>query len=153
MLPGTATEGRDLLVRSKVVRPIGPWGTRARVVVGVGMVAGAFVAGVRAVDAEVGLVVVPIAISAVVALRGRNAAPIRLTGMWGHGLNCGLIATAFVVLPVAALLFFGVAMLVAAARGYAGCELFALSNWLWRRDDQIACPLFGPVDAAEASRV
>jgi hypothetical protein len=152
VLQPPGTEGRDLLIRSKIVRRIGPWGTRARVVVGVGMVVGAFVAGVRAVDAAVGLVVVPIAISAVVASRGRHGAPIRLTGIWGHCLNCGMIATAFVVLPLAALLFYGVAMLVAAARGYAGCELFAVSNWLWHRDDQIACPLFEPIDAAEARR-
>jgi hypothetical protein len=150
----SATEGEgNLLIRSKIVRRIGPWGTRARVVVGVAMVVGAFVAGVRAVDAAVGLVVAPIVISAVVALRGRHRAPLRLTGIAGHCLNCGMIAVAFVVLPVAALLFYGVAMLVAATRGYGGCELFAVSNWLWRRDDQIACPLFEPIDSVEARGV
>jgi hypothetical protein len=33
----------------------------------------------------------------------------------------------------AALLFYRVSMWLAAARGYAGCELLAVSNWLLRR--------------------
>lgn len=49
----------------------------------------------------------------------------------------------------AALLFYGVSMLLAALRGYAGCEVLAMSNWLLRRDDQIGCLLFGPVDHLE----
>ena len=36
------------------------------------------------------------------------------------------------------------------ASGYAGCEIFAISNWVRRRDDQIVCPLFSPIDQAEA---
>jgi hypothetical protein len=28
-------------------------------------------------------------------------------------------------------------MLLAAARGYAGCEVLAVSNWLLHRDDQV----------------
>ena len=41
-------------------------------------------------------------------------------------------------------------MLVAAARGYAGCEVLAVSNWLLMRNDQIGCALFWPIDALEA---
>jgi hypothetical protein len=54
------------------------------------------------------------------------------------------------VLSDAALLFYGASMLVAATRGYAGCEVLAVSNWLLRRDDQIGCAPFWPVDAWEA---
>ena len=50
----------------------------------------------------------------------------------------------------AAVVFFGASMLLAAGRGYAGCELFAVSNWLLRRDDQLGCIVFAPVDLAEA---
>jgi hypothetical protein len=32
-------------------------------------------------------------------------------------------------------------MLLAAARGYAGCAVVALSNWVLRRDDQVGCLL------------
>jgi hypothetical protein len=52
----------------------------------------------------------------------------------------------------AALLFYGASMLLAAVRGYAGCEVLAVSNWLLRRDDQIGCLLFWPIDHAERRR-
>jgi hypothetical protein len=52
----------------------------------------------------------------------------------------------------ATLLFYGASMWLAAARGYAGCEVLAVSNWLLRRDDQIGCALFWPVDRLEHHR-
>src|SRR5260370_9981299 len=39
----------------------------------------------------------------------------------------------------AAFVFYGVSMLLAAARGYGGCEVLAISNWILRSDDQIGC--------------
>jgi hypothetical protein len=53
------------------------------------------------------------------------------------------------VLSDAAMIFYGTTMLVAAGRGYAGCEVLAISNWVLRRDDQVGCLLFEPVDRAE----
>ena len=41
-------------------------------------------------------------------------------------------------------------LLLAAARGYAGCESLAITNWLLRRDDQVGCVVFSPLDAIEA---
>jgi hypothetical protein len=131
-------------------RRIGPWGTGTRVVAGAAMLAGAAVIGIDALDAVLGLIVFPLGVSVVLALRGRDAPPLRLTGPAGCCLVCAIGAAAFIVVPVATLLFFGTAMLIAAMRGYAGCELFAVSNWLRRRDDQIACPVFDAIDAAEA---
>jgi hypothetical protein len=58
-------------------------------------------------------------------------------------------APAVSVLSDATLVFFGTTMLVAAARGYAGCEALAISNWMLRRDDQVGCLLFEPIDRAE----
>jgi len=58
-------------------------------------------------------------------------------------------APAVDVLSDAALLFYGGSMLLAAARGYAGCEVLAVSNWLLRRDDQVGCVPFWPIDALE----
>jgi hypothetical protein len=49
----------------------------------------------------------------------------------------------------AALLFYGSSMLLAALRGYAGCEVLAISNWLLRRDDQVGCVVFSPIDQLE----
>lgn len=40
-------------------------------------------------------------------------------------------------------------MLIAAARGYAGCEVLAVPNWILRRDDQVGCLIFSPVDRLE----
>jgi hypothetical protein len=40
-------------------------------------------------------------------------------------------------------------MLLAALRGYAGCEVLAVSNWLLRRDDQVGCVVFWPIDQFE----
>jgi hypothetical protein len=48
-----------------------------------------------------------------------------------------------------ATLFYGAALLVAAWRGQAGCEATVLPNVIFRRDDQIGCPTFSPVDAVE----
>ena len=46
-------------------------------------------------------------------------------------------------------LFLGVSLLLAAARGYAGCEVTAISNWILRRDDQVGCVVFSPLDEVE----
>ena len=49
----------------------------------------------------------------------------------------------------ATLIFVGGSLLLAALRGSAGCEFLALSNWLLRRHDQIACAIFTPIDSLE----
>ena len=49
----------------------------------------------------------------------------------------------------AAFVFYGASMLLAAVRGYAGCEVLAISNWILARDDQVGCLVLGPVDYAE----
>jgi hypothetical protein len=58
-------------------------------------------------------------------------------------------APALDVTSDAALVFYGGWMLLAALRGYAGCEVLAVSNWLLGRDDQIGCAVFWPVDQLE----
>jgi hypothetical protein len=52
----------------------------------------------------------------------------------------------------AALLFYGASMWLAAGRGYAGCEVLAVSNWLLRRDDQVGCAVFSSIDQLERHR-
>ena len=49
----------------------------------------------------------------------------------------------------AILVFVGNSMVLAALRGSAGCEALALTNWLLRRNDQIACAIFSPIDQVE----
>ena len=82
----------------------------------------------------------------------------RATGPVGHTVNIAVMlalyltpwyAPAVSVTSDAALLFYGASMLLAAARGYAGCEVLAVSNWLLRRDDQVGCLVFSPIDQLE----
>ena len=70
----------------------------------------------------------------------------------GFGLNfaVGAVLISFDYTRDAALLFYGASMLLAAARGYAGCEVLAITNWVLRRDDQVGCVLFSPLDEIES---
>lgn len=91
----------------------------------------------------------------------RRPAGLRATGPAGHALNAAVFAALYATpwyaprlgfTSDAALLFYGASMLLAAVRGYAGCEVLAVPNWLLRRDDQVGCVLFAPVDAIERGR-
>jgi hypothetical protein len=70
------------------------------------------------------------------------AVPLALYFTWWY-------APAFSVTSDAALLFVGGSMMLAAFRADAGCELLALSNWLLRRNDQLACAVLTPLDLLE----
>ncbi len=139
-------------------RTIGPGGMLARVVVAAGLWWLAFDdrRGLTWFVALLGLVVFPGVLLLAQGPRSRfSPAPLRATGPGGHAVNAAIIA-GLLVLPFppdvadATALFYGASMLVAAWRGYAGCEVLAISNWLLRRDDQVGCPLFWPLDALEA---
>ena len=105
------------------------------------------------------LLAFPVAALAASWLRARrHPAGLRATGPAGHAVNAAvfaaLYATPWYAPPLgftsdAALIFYGASMLLAAARGYAGCEVLAVPNWLLRRDDQVGCVVFAPVDALE----
>jgi len=104
-------------------------------------------------DAALGLVVMPaVVLAGVLSWVRARPAPIRATGPVGHLLNLAVLIPLF-ALPAtagASFLFYGTSMLVAAARRASGCELTAISNALLHRDDQVGCPLFAPLDLAEA---
>ncbi|MGH3461609.1 MAG: hypothetical protein ACRDP9_09050 [Kribbellaceae bacterium] len=91
----------------------------------------------------------------------RHPEPLRATGPVASVMNLAAVAAlystpwylpALSVTSDAAMIFYGASMLLAAARGYAGCEVLAVSNWVLRRDDQIGCLVFAPVDALERRR-
>jgi hypothetical protein len=50
---------------------------------------------------------------------------------------------------IAIFLFFGASMVLAAVRGYDGCEILALPNTILRRSDAVWCPIYSPIDSAE----
>ena len=138
-------------------RRIGPVATTLRAAVAVGLL---YLAGgaeglawrVEWYDLVGGLVVLPgLTILLGLAARRHSANPVRFTGPAGHAVNCAAIV-ALVANPYTggtATLFYATMLIVAAARGQAGCEITVLSNWILHRDDQVGCPVFGPIDALE----
>ena len=88
----------------------------------------------------------------------RNRAPFYETGLLSFLLSLALPLAVYLTgwyVPAlgftsdATILFIGFSLLLAALRGSAGCEFLALSNWLLRRHDQLACAVFTPIDIWE----
>jgi hypothetical protein len=141
-------------------RRIGPVGTAGRALVGLVFVylaggAGGLSWTIEWWDPLVGLVGLP-AISVGLGLAARHYAegPVRLTGPLAICINC-LVIVVLIANPYSgpgALLFYGVTLLVAAWWGQPGCEATVPSNLILRRDDQIGCPTFAPLDAWEIRR-
>jgi hypothetical protein len=143
---------------AKRSREIGPVGTAARVLTGLALF---FIAGgatitswaIEPENASIGLVALPavmVALGLVAQRHGRG--PIRFTGPLGIALNL-LVIVALIANDVTgggATIFYGATLLVAAFRGQAGCEATVVSNLVLRRDDQIGCPTFAPIDEVEA---
>ena len=136
-------------------RRIGPVGTLARLA-GAGALIWVAVGlgdGVQWWDAALGFAAFPGVVLAAQWLRLRfTRAQLQATEGFGF---CLVMAAAAALLAVdatrdAAALFFGSSLVLAAARGYAGCEVLAISNWILRRDDQVGCLLYSPIDKVEA---
>ena len=140
-------------------RAIGPVGTLGRVLLGLVFLGGTVVAGtnggLQLHEVALGLIAAPVAMLGWQLIRLRwTTERVDATGPVGFALNLAIGAPFFMAEPTrdAALLFYGGSMLLAAARGYAGCEILAISNWILRRDDQLGCVVFSPIDAVEARR-
>lgn len=129
---------------------IGPLGTASRILVGALFITLAILWGPSAWDVALGMLLIPGAVTIAMLTRGRQNTHLRMYGPGGHLANCAIAAGLFAAAPVAALLFYGISMLVAVTRGYAGCELLAISNLVTRRNDEIACPVFTPIDQLDA---
>lgn len=146
-------------------RQIGAGATIARVVVGGAVVAsvvqGHVSNGFHPWSWVLGLVGFPATLVGWQSWRTHHGARrLEATGPVAHVLNIGVFlilylttwyAPSLSVTSDAALLFYGTSMLLAAARGYAGCEVLAVSNWVLHRDDQIGCALFWPIDQIESA--
>ena len=157
MTPTTSEQATDRR------RQIGMVGAVARVCLGLvfvgSVVWGEWARGFHPAAWALGLVGFPAVLLAWQWVRARRtSARFDATGPLGFALNCGIFfalyltpfyAPALAFTSDAALLFYGTSMLLAAARGYAGCEVLAISNWLLRRDDQVGCVVFAPIDHLE----
>lgn len=150
-------------VRGGRRRGIGAFGTAARVVVGTALlgdvVYGHATGGFWLGPWVLGLVGFPGLLLVWQRLRAqRKPDRWQATGVTGHALNVAVFLALWLTpyyLPAlsitsdAALIFYGASMLLAAVRSYAGCEVLAVSNWVLRRDDQVGCVLFLPVDQVD----
>lgn len=151
-------------VRTGSRRRIGPGGTAARVAVGGWFVSSVILGRVRAGSVNtppvlLGLVGFPAVVLAWHWWRVRRSpTPFQYTSPLSFSVNAiiffALWLTWWYAPPLritsdAALTFYGMSMLVAALNGDDGCEVLAISNWILRRDDQVGCALFFPVDHAE----
>lgn len=152
-------------------RHVGRIGTIARVLLGLvllldGFLGGNFVVnhghvrtGFEPLGVLLGLVAFPAVLLAWQWLRARrDPSQFQETGPLGTAINMvvflALFLTPWYFRPLAftsdaALVFYGASMWLAAIRGYGGCEVLAISNWLLRRDDQVGCFVLSPVDYLE----
>jgi hypothetical protein len=138
-------------------RRIGTIGTAVRVVGGLSLLSWAIADGtswgLAWHSAPLGLVVFPAVMVAFGFAAGRYAGgPVRFTGPLGLLLNTAVIVVLYTIdyTTDAAMLFYGVTLLVSAWRAQPGCEATVLSNWILGRDDQVGCPVLAPIDEAEA---
>ena len=51
------------------------------------------------------------------------------------------------------LAFLGISLVLQGLMAMPGCEVMAISNWLFRRNDQVGCIVFSPLDEIEARLV
>jgi hypothetical protein len=136
---------------------IGPIGVAARLIVGTTLIVLAlFWRDPHWRDAALGLLAFPGVIATALWLRARaRPLPLRAIGPLAHLLNI-VVAAVLLALPATAgptFVFYGTSMLVAALRRTGGCEVTGISNLLLRRDDQVGCALFGPIDLLERTGV
>lgn len=146
-------------------REIGPLGTAARLLVGL-LLVGLIVYGQLASSGHLapvtwvlGLLVFPTLVLTWHVWRiRRHPAPFSDTSPLSFVLSLVLPLAFYLTgwyVPIlwfssdATLIFVGGSLLLAALRGSAGCEFLALSNWLLRRHDQLACAVFTPIDSLE----
>ena len=155
----TATD----LTRERAVgerrRAIGPVGTIARLSTGGFLIALAVLAATRGElqihEVFLGVVGLPVIVMATVLTAKRvlgTSADLNATRPLGTLINLGMIVALFAVpwTSEIAYFFYGIPMFLAAWRGYPGCEVLAISNFILRRHDELGCPWFWPVDTLES---
>jgi hypothetical protein len=129
-------------------RAIGRMGTAARALVGVALLAGGIIAGggwIAWWQLAIGIVGMPVVLlAAQVARLAFTKRTLTQTSHLASCLNCAAVAGLLTLSQTrdATLVFLGSSMLLAAARGYGGCETLAITNWILRRNDQVGCLVF-----------
>jgi len=144
-------------------RAIGPLGTISRLLLGPMFIYFGFNSPIASIissneiyistshwdDLIVGVVIFPALLAAWQLIR-QKFKPERLKALGSAGTCINtimIIALFYTPLHHAMWFYLGVSLLVAAIRGYAGCEVLAISNWVTGRDDQVGCIVLSPIDA------
>lgn len=104
-----------------------------------------------------GLIGVYSLIHFVVARRIIIAFSPRLTTVAVHGLLVALYVAGASRLPIfghgagqlAAVTFLGISLVIAGVRAVSGCELMAIPDVFFRKDTELACLIFSPLDRIE----
>src|ERR687898_666673 len=125
-------------------RRIGPIGTVCRLAVGLALY-----------ELILGSIALPAASVAIGLVAKRySSGPLRFTSPVGIAVNFVIIVVLFAIpyTAGAAALFYGTSLVIAGWRGQPDCEVTTWSNLILRRDDQIGCPCFTPLDSWEARR-
>lgn len=135
-------------------RAIGPVGTSARLALGVFFLGPYLVlwASPDPADAILGLLLFPLVFLLGQRLyEARIGGRIEATGPGAAVANAAIVVLLFSIelTRPATAMFIGASLILAAWRGYGGCEATAISNWILRRDDQIGCVMLAPFDAVE----
>lgn len=146
----------DNMARPVRRRHIGALGAIARLALGgyfVGSVIyGHIVRGFHFLPWVEGLIIFPAVILLWHWLRiRRNPSEFKNISMPAIIFNFGLFWLVYFIPATSdmALIFYGTSILLAGVRGYSGCEILAISNVILRRDDQIGCAVFTPLDLLE----
>lgn len=164
--PKAASDANDQAARAS--RDIGPLGTAMRLILGVllvGIIVDGQIASARhltPITWLLGLLGFPalVLLWHIWRIR-RNQARFSDTSPLSFVLSLALPLAAYfigwLVPPLwftsdATLIFVGSSLVLAALRGSAGCEFLALSNWILRRTDQLACAVFTPIDTLDRRR-
>ena len=142
----------------KKQRRIGPIGTTSRVLGGLALLylalsdGGRLAWDLRWYEVALGLVALPALMLGLGLAASRfGSGPVRFTGPIALAVNAALGVALFATQYTAggAALFVGTTLIVAAWLAQPGCELSVLSNAILRRDDQIGCFVFTPIDELE----
>ena len=149
-------------------REIGQIGTIARIILGVILVYFGFNSPIGDIvspnqiefltsywdDMIIGLILFPAILIIWQLTKGKfNPQQVRATGIMGTLLNTVVTIILFnTPLHHAMWFYLGFSLLVAALRGYGGCEVLAIANWVTGRNDQVGCVILSPIDALEKNK-
>jgi len=106
-------------------------------------------------DLLIGIIIIPLVLIIWQLIRQKNNSQ-QLKALGNKGTIINTIITVFLFytpLHHAMWFYLGFSLIVAAWRGYSGCEVLAISNWVTGRNDQVGCVILSPIDNLEKKKM